>query len=252
MRRLLALVLGLAAGTIAIRGILLPWWRTWGRRTEDDAPLPGDDLVADATGVETRGIDIAAPPEAVWPWLAQMGYGRAGWYSYDALDMDRPSLDRVDPSLARVKVGDILPTHASGGFEVKVVDPPHALVVYTDTDLVTRQAAEADASADAGDSVNVRATGAFMQAAQPTDFVASWAFIVQPRPGGTSRLIERFRVRFGQGDRPWHRFSMPLMGFGVFVMMRKQMLGIRDRAERTARPPAESAVEHGRVEEPVA
>jgi hypothetical protein len=233
MRRLFALTLALAAGTIVVRSVVLPWQRTWGRSAEDDRPLPGDDLVGDPTAVETRGIDIAAPQE-VWPWLAQMGYGRAGWYSYDALDMDRASLDRIDPALARVKIGDILPTHARGGFEVKIAEPPHALVVYTDTDLVMRQAAEADDSADAADSLNIQATGAFMQAAQPADFAASWAFVVQPRPDGTSRLIERFRVRFGEGDRPWHRFSMPLMGFGVFVMMRKQMLGIRDRAERAS------------------
>ena len=72
----------------------------------------------------------------MWPWLAQMGYGRAGWYSYDALDMNRPSSDDMDPSLAHVDVGDILPTHPSGGFEVRIAEPPYALVVFSDTELV--------------------------------------------------------------------------------------------------------------------
>src|SRR5688572_30638764 len=50
-------------------------WRTWGIDADEAArALPGDDLVADATAVETRGIDLDAPPEAVWPWLTQMGY----------------------------------------------------------------------------------------------------------------------------------------------------------------------------------
>ena len=59
-------------------------------------PLPGDDLVAEASAIETRGIEINATPKEVWPWLAQMGYGRAGWYSYDALDMNLPSPSKID------------------------------------------------------------------------------------------------------------------------------------------------------------
>jgi len=236
MKRLMVLTAGVVAGAVLVRRVAIPWWHTWGRRPEDDAPLPGDDLVADATAVETRGIDIAAPPEDVWPWLAQMGYGRAGWYSYDALDMNRPSSSDIDPSLAYVDVGDILPTHPSGGFEVRIAEPPHALVVFSDTELVRRQAEEADADAEAANPANIQATGAFLENAQPADFTASWAFVVQPRPDGTSRLIERFRVRFGADDKPWLPATMPLMGFGVFLMMRKQMLGIRDRAERAAAP----------------
>jgi len=57
-------------------------WRTWGIDPAEQArALPGDDLVTEPIATETRGIDIAAPPAAVWPWLVQMGYGRAGWYS---------------------------------------------------------------------------------------------------------------------------------------------------------------------------
>ena len=76
MRALIGLTVGAAAGVVLIRRVVIPWWHSWGRRAEDDGPLPGDDLVTDVTTIETRGIDIAAPPEAVWPWLAQMGYGR--------------------------------------------------------------------------------------------------------------------------------------------------------------------------------
>jgi hypothetical protein len=47
--------------------------------------------------------------------------------------------------------------------------------------------------------------------------------------------VERFRIRFGEG-RPWNRIGVPMMGFGFFVMMRKQMLGIRDRVERSSTP----------------
>ena len=231
MRKLLVLTAGVVGGAVLVRRVVFPWWHRWGRRADDDRPLPGDDLVADATAIETRGIDIAAPPEVVWPWLAQMGYGRAGWYSYDALDMNRTSSSEIDGSLAHVAVGDILPTHPGGGFEVRIAEEPHALVVYSDTELVRRQAVETESAAGASEPVNIRATGAFLENVQPADFAASWAFVVEPLPDGTSRLVERFRVRFGANDKAWLPLTMPFMGFGVFLMMRKQMLGIRDRAE---------------------
>jgi hypothetical protein len=70
-----------------------------------------------------------------------------------------------------------------------------------------------------------------MSVAQPTDFVATWAFVVEPLDGGRSRLIERFRIRFTGRDKPWTRATLPMMGFGVFAMARRQLLGIKARAE---------------------
>jgi hypothetical protein len=70
-----------------------------------------------------------------------------------------------------------------------------------------------------------------MESTQPVDFAATWAFVLDPLPDGGTKLIERFRVRFGETDKPWTRYTLPVVGFGVFVMMRKQMLGIKQRAE---------------------
>ena len=232
MRRLFTLLFLALAGTAVVRSVVIPWWRTWGRRPADDGPLAGDDLVAEPSFVETRGIDIGATPDEIWPWLVQMGYGRAGWYSYDALDMKGPSADRVRPELGELALGDVMPTHPGGGFTVRVIEAPRALVLYSDTELVRQQAEAAAASSAGGGPANIRATGAFLENAQPADFSASWAFVLEPTSGDVTRLIERFRVRFGADDRPWLRVTMPAMGFGLFLMMRKQMLGIRDRAER--------------------
>ena len=118
-----------------------------------------------------------------------------------------------------------------GGFLVKAIEPNRALVLYLDHELVRDQAAVASEATPA----NIRAAGAFMEGTQPTEFAVSWAFVLEPDGAGT-RLVERTRVKFGAGDdRPWTRFTLPLMGFGVFVMMRRQLLGIKERAERTQR-----------------
>jgi len=228
-------------------------FRTWGIDPSEAAQaLPGDELVPDAEAIDTRGIDIAASPANVWPWLVQMGYGRAGWYSYDELDMNRPSAESIIPALQEVQVGDVFPTHPGGGFEVKIVDPEKALVLYTDRALVTAQAAAAREATNGIEtaSANVRATGAYLDASMPGDFQASWAFLLVPRGDGGTRLIERFRGRMAPADgkpAPPAIAGKALL-FGLFVMVRRQMLGIRDRAEGRPikRAPWQEAVRRAR------
>jgi len=146
------------------------------------------------------------------------------------------------PELQHLAVGDILPTHPSGGFEVRILEPDRALVLYSDTALVQRQAAEAKVSAHEETPVNLQATSSLLAASQPMDFAASWAFLLEPLDGRT-RVIERFRVRFGADDRPWTRATLPVVGFGVFLMVRRQLLGLRDRVEATEPDPVVPAGE---------
>jgi hypothetical protein len=92
--------------------VTAPLWRRWHQRwgatdQEVRAPMPGDDLLAKASFNATRAITIQAPPGAVWPWIVQIGYDRAGWYSYDLFDHGaRPSARRILPQLQHPKVGD--------------------------------------------------------------------------------------------------------------------------------------------------
>jgi hypothetical protein len=226
---------GLAVGgaVVAYREVVRPWWRSWGIHELDvTRGLPGDDLVPEASAADTRSIEIEASPSAVWPWLVQMGYGRAGWYSYDQMDMAGASSRRIVPEWQGLAVGDVVPTHPGGGFEVRSTEPERTLVLYSDSDLVARQADAARIANVGRADANVQGTGAFLGTAQPTDFAASWAFVLEPMTVGRTRLIERFRVRFGESDKPWTAFTLPLVGFGVFLMTRKQMLGIKERAER--------------------
>ena len=79
-------------------------------RSERSRGLSGDELLPDAVSSLTHAITIRRPPREVWPWLVQMGAGRAGWYSYDFIDNGRqPSARRILPELQRIDVGEILP-----------------------------------------------------------------------------------------------------------------------------------------------
>ena len=246
------------AGAVALLRIRA-WKDTWGVDAEEASRrLPGDDVVDAATGGESRGITIDAPPDAVWPWLPQMGYGRAGWYSYDQLDQRGRSADEVVDAWQTLAVGDVVPTHPGGGFEVAAIDPGRSLVLRSDTALVVAQAEAADRAAAGLETATagVRASGA-MLSRTPSEYAASWAFVLEPLDGGRTRLIERFRIRFSEGGIGSRSF-LPLLGFGVFVMMQKQMDGIRVRAERLARArrqvattePMEPTVEPGATPPP--
>ena len=136
-------VIGTATGIGLSR--VARWRRTWGIDPSEAAkPLPGDDLVPVTTAIETRGITIDAPPDAVWPWLVQMGFGRGGWYSYDQLDMGGTSAVALNPQWATLAIGDIMPTSPGTGFAVRVLDPGHALVLFSDTALVESQMTPVD------------------------------------------------------------------------------------------------------------
>jgi hypothetical protein len=227
-------------------------FKTWGIDPQErEKPLPGDELVPDAEALDTRGIDIDAPVDRVWPWLVQMGYGRAGWYSYDQLDMNRPSADRILPELQDLAVGDIVPTHPGGGFEVRILESDRALVLYADRALIDAQKSGAPVDTEAA-SANVQATGMYLDKAMQGDFKASWAFVLEPNPAGGTRLIERFRGRMeaAEGSRVNPKMAGNVLVFGLFVMVRRQMLGIRDRVE--GRPSGKPSFARGAPQAPMA
>jgi hypothetical protein len=238
VRKLLfAMAAAAAAAAVTYRLAVRPWWKTWGvNDQESSVTLPGDEVIVTPNAGETRAITINAPPAAVWPWLMQMGFGRGGWYSYDAMDIQGASSFRILPQFQDLKVDDIVPTHPGGGFKVSRLEPNQALVLYLDSDLVRTQAEAATSGDGPENPANIEVTGALMKNTQPAEFSATWAFVLEELPSGQTRLIERFRVRFGESDQPWTRYTLPFVGFGVFVMMRKQLLGIKQRAEAEAEP----------------
>lgn len=141
---------GTTAGMLAViaydalaRPRMLEWGSTAQERRQ---PLPGDDIIDVVMTHCTRAVTIDAPPEAVWPWLVQIGDRRAGFYSYDWVErfvfggtvhyIERTqSATRVHPELQDVQLGDRINTGSVGrlaiGNPVTVLEPDHALVIGT-------------------------------------------------------------------------------------------------------------------------
>lgn len=168
--------------------------------------LPGDDLVRAPIAVCTHAVTIHVPPQAVWPWLAQMGAGaRAGWYSYDRLDnRGVPSARRIIPELQQVAVGDLFPAlpGARDAFFVVALEPHKTLVLGVP-----------------------RPGGGYR---------AHWTFALEPSAGGRTRLVVRASFSYKILHLP--RRVMRVLGRAVhYVMERKQLVGIKRRAERALR-----------------
>jgi hypothetical protein len=192
------------AAVVVVRRRQLQWGAT---RQEASEPLPGDDLIADPDLTATRAIGIGVPAGQVWPWIAQLGQGRGGFYSYDFLEnlvgCDIHSADRVVLEWQDPGVGD----------QIRLA-PQVALAVA----LVER-----------GKSLVLRGGVPTGAASPPYDF--TWAFVVNDEPDGTTRLVVRERYAY---TRPWAQFLVEPVEAVSFVMTQKMLRGIRDRAECSA------------------
>lgn len=196
-------VIGMVAGVVALRRL----WMFGATPFERTRALPGDDLVPTPRIASTRAILINAPPDAIWPWLVQIGWQRAGWYSYDLLErlvgaadfVDGPhSAQRIVPELQTLAPGDAirLGPEPMPAFTVMEVDPPRALVL--------------------GGSDGVEGTS------------VSWTFALEPL-GDRTRLIARFRLTYPPttaNHLMWGASELAHM-----IMEQKMLRGIRQRAE---------------------
>ena len=179
------------------------WCLTWGARDDEvAAKLPSDELLPDADLVTTRAVTVDAPPSAVWPWLAQMGSGRGGAYTYDwienLLGLNMHSADEILPRYQHLQVGDELPMGPGRpGMTVEVLDLPRTLAV------------------------------------QVNDQNWVWIFALVP-DGESTRLISRNRIATSALAAMSRLFYTVFMEPGSLVMERKMLLGIKQRAERAA------------------
>ena len=175
--------------------IYRPWALNWGSTAEERArSMPGDEVLRQPAFSATRAVTIEATPEEIWPWLVQIGYRRAGFYSYDRLDNDGiPSADRILPEYQSLAVGDLVPLAEHADARVTVLKPPRIMVLRFEV---------------GGPWKN-----------------ATWAWGLYPEDASHTRLVTRLRAN------PEQRVPRLFLDFGEIIMMRKCMLGIKQRAE---------------------
>jgi hypothetical protein len=186
--------------------------RRWGATAEEvGSPMAGDDIVPHAKGRTTHAITIDATAEDVWPWLVQMGYHRAGWYTYPWVDrylwhIDNPSAAQVIPELQDLSVDDIVQDGEPGTafYRVSALDPPHALVLHS-TSHVPQP----------------------LRGKMTVDW--TWAYELREVDARATRLVLRVRATF----EPWW---VRLIYDGMivpsdFIMARSMLRGIARRAE---------------------
>lgn len=197
--------------------LLRPWRIKWGA-TDDEIrrTLPGDELVSRPKWAYTQAVTVRASAAEVWPWLAQIGQGRGGFYSYEGLEnlvgCDIHNADRIMPEFQNLKAGDgIKLAPQMPGFPVALVEPGRALVLRADT----------------------RTGGSPVPASKkPGDYFATtWAFYLEQRDDGATRLLARFRSDYNDTFANSMMYGPPLVEPISCVMQRKMLLGIKQRAE---------------------
>ena len=198
----IGVVTAVAVVAIAFLGFYRPWHLRWGATPEDLArTMPGDEIVHRPVFNATRAVTIDARPDDIWPWIVQIGFGRAGWYSYDLLDnLGRPSSVRVVSELQHIEVGDLIPLGPGkgSGMFVKEFVLNRSMLWWTGKNGQT-----------------------------------TWTWGLYPASDGTTRLVTRVRAPLSW-DRPMSAVWLVLTEVADFPMMRKCLLGIKRRAETRA------------------
>lgn len=185
--------------------ITAPLYRRWHLRwgsTDDEvaAAMAGDAQFPKAQFVSTRAITIDAAPAAVWPWLVQVGCGRAGFYSHDLLDnLARPSATTIVADLQHLEVGQWIPMSPSA----------------TPTDRTALRV----------DSFEV---GSWLLWTKPD---STWSWQLTPTASGGTRLVTRIHAVYDWSHPLMAVVGVILMEFGDFAMMRRMLCGIKVRSE---------------------
>ncbi len=211
-----ALMIG---GCLALRPLLRPRYSRWGATGEEVMRrLPGDERTPNATVIQTMAVTVRAPAATIWPWVAQIGQERGGLYSYELLEniarCQMHNADQIEPAWelqvgGRVRLGPPgYPVYAVVGIE------RNRWLLLAGADFKTCQPAP------------IPAPGA-------TEFINdSWVFYLDERSDGTTRLITRTRLDYAPhtfGQKLTWEWSTDPIGF---VMTRRMLLGIKERAER--------------------
>lgn len=210
--RLFAAFIALAVVMVIYVVAARPFQLTWGAsQVEIERSMPGDSILSDPDFAATRAITIQAPPEDIFPWLLQMGYGRAGFYGYDLLEnLGSPrgisSEEVIVPELQHFQVGDSVPISAIAELKFHSIEPDQ-YVIWT---------------------------------SQTADSSFTWA--LYPTSDGSTRLVSRVRLAYHWSQPA----AVPLQLFTEFadhLAVRKILQGIKGRVEGNLEPLALNTVE---------
>jgi hypothetical protein len=171
--------------------------------SERSAPLPGDELVTNASTIMTRATDLSAPPKEVWPWLVQMGVGRGGFYGYDWLENLGPAglfddivnADRLHSQWQHLEVGDhVMPIPGSTSWTVVRLVRNRLLVI-----------------AD--------------------DHAWSWTLVLRPAAAGSTRLVTR--MSWGQTSGGAGTLGGLVFDLGDSITVARTLAGLEQRVTGT-------------------
>ena len=202
MNSLVVRVFSVAAILVLVVTIYLtvvkPWYMRWGATDEEVVrTMPGDEIVADPTFNSTRAVTIDGTPDEIWPWLVQMGYGRAGFYGYDLIEnlgseSGLESAQEVVPELQKFEVGDDMPISVIATYKIQAMEAGRHLIWADENG------------------------GAF-----------TWG--LYPLNDYQTRLVLRFRFQ--------HRwFDWIFTDWADQIAVRKMLLGVKDRVEGRVEP----------------
>jgi hypothetical protein len=176
------------------------WFGRWGTTPADlTRVMTGDEVIINPTHSATHAVTVNAPPDHIWPWLVQMGHQRGGLYSYDWLDLlfgflDRPSANQILPEFQHLAVGDKIHLGPREELTVTALEAPRALVL------------------------SYKAHG--------IEWV--WQFGLYPLDNNRTRLVSRGTERI---PTLAGRLGMLIMQPAAFIMTRRMLLGLKQRAE---------------------
>lgn len=207
---------GLSGAARVALSLITPWLRDahshWGLSVADaQRTYPGDELVPTPRWSWTHGVEIAAEPQAVWPWLAQIGATRGGFYSYQWLEnlvgCDVHNAEVIHPEW-EMRVGDELYIHPKApALKIAALERDRWLLAHGAADEQARAAGRPWAA-------------------------VTWLFYLEPLADGKCRCISRYRVDYADDLRTRLSFGPSLLEPIGFAMDRRMLLGIRERVQR--------------------
>ncbi len=210
------LLSGLGGAARIVLALVTPFARGarshWGLEEPDAArTLPGDGLVPTPRWSWTHGVEIEASTERVWPWIAQIGASKAGFYSYQFLEnvagCDVLNAEVVHPDW-EAKVGDALSLHPK-------MPPLEIVAAERGRWMVARTSVDEPRGEGRGWAVS------------------TWLFLIEPLGEGRCRLVSRFRSDYSDEIAMRLSFGPAILEPVGYAMDRKMLLGVKERAERT-------------------